>query len=249
MQTWQSDAIRTEAGGVGGSPPPFTLAGDFNSPEPGVPTRRCRLRIRISRCRGACRDGTRLIFFSRNPEFGDFRAFPVAVSRHACRVLATVGVLALAGCATTPSGGGPPAPTTPEAVKAAVAARAKARWEALVKNDIDRAYTFLSPGFQRGDFTREIQGDGAPPRVPRREGRQRDLRGRRLQGPGARHLRSPQDEGNHDAHRRVVDNSRTGRPGTCCRTDESAISVAGLRRCAKSTVGPHGAGRFVCKKR
>jgi hypothetical protein len=54
-------------------------------------------------------------------------------------------MLALAGCATTPSGGGSAAPASPEAVKAAVTARANARWDALVKNDIDRAYTFLSP--------------------------------------------------------------------------------------------------------
>jgi hypothetical protein len=86
-----------------------------------------------------------LVFFGRILEFGDFQAFPVAVSRHACRVLATLGLLALAGCATAPSGGGSAALTTPEAAKAAVTARAGARWEALVKNDLDRAYAFLSP--------------------------------------------------------------------------------------------------------
>jgi len=74
-----------------------------------------------------------------------FEAFPVAVSRHACRVLATVGVLALAGCATTPSGGGTTAPASPDALRATVAERAGARWDAIVKNDLDRAYTYLSP--------------------------------------------------------------------------------------------------------
>jgi len=53
--------------------------------------------------------------------------------------------MTLAGCATPPSGGGAAAPTSPEAVKAAVTARANARWDAIVRNDIDRAYTFLSP--------------------------------------------------------------------------------------------------------
>lgn len=123
----------------------MTLAGDLTSLEPGAAARRCRFRMPVSRRRGARRDGTRLIFFGRIFTFGDFEAFPVAVSRHACRVLATVGVLALAGCATTPPGGGAPPPASPEAVKAAVTARANARWDAIVKNDIDRAYTFLSP--------------------------------------------------------------------------------------------------------
>lgn len=54
-------------------------------------------------------------------------------------------MLALAGCATVPAGGGSAALASPEAAKAAVTARAGARWEALVKNDLDRAYTFLSP--------------------------------------------------------------------------------------------------------
>ena len=87
----------------------------------------------------------RLIFFSRIPGFGKFRAFAVAISRQSCRVLATVGVLVLAGCTTGPPGGDPAALSTPEARQAAVTARAGARWDAIVKNDLDRAYAFLSP--------------------------------------------------------------------------------------------------------
>jgi hypothetical protein len=49
----------------------------------------------------------------------------------------------LAGCAATP----PTADaTSPEAKQAAVAQRASARWDALVKDDLEAAYAFMSPG-------------------------------------------------------------------------------------------------------
>ena len=55
-------------------------------------------------------------------------------------------MLALAGCAGAPSGTGSTPLATPESVRAAVAARAGDRWDAIVKNELDRAYAFLSPG-------------------------------------------------------------------------------------------------------
>src|SRR5512134_1371291 len=64
-------------------------------------------------------------------------AVSVAVSRHACRVLATVCLVALAGCATTPA--------TPEAKQAAVTARATAKWNAMIKDDMEAAYGYMSP--------------------------------------------------------------------------------------------------------
>ena len=63
-------------------------------------------------------------------------------------------MLALAGCAATPQSGSPaPAPavpaasvTTPEAKQELVRTRATARWELLIKDDMDAAYAYLSPG-------------------------------------------------------------------------------------------------------
>ncbi|MFO1316079.1 MAG: hypothetical protein U1F58_10775 [Burkholderiales bacterium] len=57
--------------------------------------------------------------------------------------------MAVTACASAPEGGAPGVPATlatPEAKQAAVAARAKARWDALVRDDMEAAYAFLSPG-------------------------------------------------------------------------------------------------------
>jgi len=61
----------------------------------------------------------------------------VAVSRHACRVAATVLLLGLAACATTPA--------TPEAKQAAVTKRATAKWDAMIKDDMEAVYGYMSP--------------------------------------------------------------------------------------------------------
>lgn len=55
-------------------------------------------------------------------------------------------VVALAGCAGMAGFGGLSADSSPEAKQKAVAARAEARWQALLKGDLDAAYQYLSPG-------------------------------------------------------------------------------------------------------
>ena len=75
----------------------------------------------------------------------------VSVSRHSCRVLATVGLLALVGCASNPQPAAPAAApaasvTSPEAKQALVRQRALSRWDLLIKDDMDAAYAYLSPG-------------------------------------------------------------------------------------------------------
>ncbi len=52
-----------------------------------------------------------------------------------------VVAVAAGGCATTPRVGDSPAER-----EKAVAQRAEARWGALIKGDLDAAYTYLSPG-------------------------------------------------------------------------------------------------------
>jgi hypothetical protein len=87
------------------------------------------------------------MFFGGFSGFRGKSTFPVAVSRHACRVLATVGVLGLASCATPPADkAAGPAPSTPQAKQSLVSERANARWDAMVKDDLDAAYAFMSPG-------------------------------------------------------------------------------------------------------
>ena len=75
----------------------------------------------------------------------------VSVSRHSCRVLATVGLFALAGCATNPQPAAPAAVpaasvTSPEAKQELVRQRASSRWDLLIKDNMDAAYAYLSPG-------------------------------------------------------------------------------------------------------
>ncbi len=94
--------------------------------------------------------------FSRFFDFHAISPITVAVTRHGCRVLATVVLLGLAACATTPGGDRPKpaatvtapgaAPTTPEAKQALVTRRATERWNLLIKDDLDGAYLYMSPG-------------------------------------------------------------------------------------------------------
>ena len=91
-------------------------------------------------------DSQKLVFFPRISRFVDFPAITVSVSRHGCRVLATVGLITAAGCASAPPDAPAAAAATPEAKQALVAKRAASRWDAMVKDDLDTAYAFMSPG-------------------------------------------------------------------------------------------------------
>jgi len=92
-------------------------------------------------------DKLKLVFIPRISSIGAFSACSVSVSRHACRVAATLGLIALAGCASPPPKEvAAPAPATAEAKQALVAKRAASRWDAMIKDDLDTAYTFMSPG-------------------------------------------------------------------------------------------------------
>jgi len=88
-----------------------------------------------------------LILFPSIPPFPANSAIRVAIYRHSCRVLATLGLIALAGCATNAPAPAPVAsPTTPEAKQALVRQRALSRWDLLIKDDIDAAYAYMSQG-------------------------------------------------------------------------------------------------------
>jgi hypothetical protein len=96
---------------------------------------------------------------AKSYSFRVFLVFPrkmfssVVITRRGRRFLATAGLVALAGCAATPpaterSAATPamPAPTTPEARQALVSQRATARWDLLIKDDMDAAYGYMSAG-------------------------------------------------------------------------------------------------------
>jgi hypothetical protein len=74
-----------------------------------------------------------------------FRFASVAKRRHSNVGIALLALAWLGGCATGSGFGGLTADTPAEAKQSAVAVRAKARWEALIKLDIASAYEYLSP--------------------------------------------------------------------------------------------------------
>ena len=87
------------------------------------------------------------MLFSHKFPISSFLRRDVSVSRHSCRVLATLGLLVLASCASTPQPAAPAASvTSPEAKQELVRKRALSRWDLLIKDDMDAAYAYLSPG-------------------------------------------------------------------------------------------------------
>jgi len=74
-----------------------------------------------------------------------FRFESVAKRRHSKVAVTLLAVACLGGCATGSGVGDLTADTPAEAKQSAVAVRAKARWEALIKLDIASAYEYLSP--------------------------------------------------------------------------------------------------------
>lgn len=79
-------------------------------------------------------------------QFLQFWPKGVAKWRHPGPVaVVLVGILGLSSCAVSPVGDGSGAAATPEARNAAVTTRANARWDALIKGDLDAAYLYLSP--------------------------------------------------------------------------------------------------------
>ena len=75
-----------------------------------------------------------------------FSAKGVAKRRHpGLAALAFVALFALASCAVSPVGDGSAPAASSEARSEAVAKRVNARWDALIKGDLDAAYALLSP--------------------------------------------------------------------------------------------------------
>jgi hypothetical protein len=74
-----------------------------------------------------------------------FRYGTVAKRRHSVAGILVLAAGLAGGCASTMGGSGLGPETPADVKKDAVAARAKARWEALIKPDLASAYTFLSP--------------------------------------------------------------------------------------------------------
>jgi hypothetical protein len=75
-----------------------------------------------------------------------FSAKGVANRRHLRpRIMVLVAIFGMASCAVSPVGDGSGAAAAPEARREAVTKRVNARWDALIKGDLEAAYALLSP--------------------------------------------------------------------------------------------------------
>ena len=77
--------------------------------------------------------------------FRHFLWFGVAKRRQWFTVALAAVFAGVAGCASVPGIGGLSRDSPAEAKEKAVTARAQARWDALIKGDVDTAYGYLSP--------------------------------------------------------------------------------------------------------
>src|SRR6186997_165821 len=73
---------------------------------------------------------------SLSTQQAEFRPTSLGVNRIAVRLAAGILAITLGGCAAT----------APRSAEVIVKERAQARWDALVKSDINAAYGYLSPG-------------------------------------------------------------------------------------------------------
>jgi len=79
-------------------------------------------------------------------QVSNFTDLCVAVWRQTGRLVAvSVAVLGLVSCAVSPNGDERAVKAGPGGQQEQVASRAKARWDALVKGDVDATYAYLSP--------------------------------------------------------------------------------------------------------
>jgi hypothetical protein len=87
------------------------------------------------------------MFSSGFSKVHQFAARSVAIWRKAgAFVVISVAVLALASCAMSPNGDGASGTRSADSERDIVSARVQARWDALIRGDLDAAYAFLSPG-------------------------------------------------------------------------------------------------------
>jgi acetolactate synthase regulatory subunit len=79
--------------------------------------------------------------------FANFARFGVVNRRQGAAAAAILGaVLCLASCAVSPIGDGGSGTAVASSDRDLVTARVKARWDALIRGDLDAAYAFSSPG-------------------------------------------------------------------------------------------------------
>jgi hypothetical protein len=105
------------------------------------------------------------MFYAAIVHLTNFPARSVAVWRQAgVAVVVSTLLLTLSSCAVSPSGDGKPGTGSAEAVRDLVTPRVKARWDALIRGDLDAAYAFSSAGTKQAMTLQRFK------RITRKEG-------------------------------------------------------------------------------
>lgn len=105
------------------------------------------------------------MFCAAIERLSNFRARSVAVWRHTgAALMGLTLLLTLSSCAVSPSGDGGAGTGSAEAVRDLVSARVNARWDALIRGDLDAAYAYSSPGTKQAMTLERFK------RITRKEG-------------------------------------------------------------------------------
>ncbi len=139
------------------------------------------------------------------------RSFRARIFRWLARSLGVAVIVAVAGCSTM---GGITKDSTPEAKREAVTERVNARWAALIKGDMDTAYTFLSPASRAVTSLSVYKAQARGKGYQRGEDRKSRLRNRSVQSDADGGVRPPEDERHSDAGSRNPGSSTKDRSGT-----------------------------------
>ena len=86
------------------------------------------------------------MFSTEITRLASFQVVGILFSARFCRALTTMSLVLLGACATPPAPSGATPGASGKSPETIVRQRVAERWDALIRDDIDLAYTYMSPG-------------------------------------------------------------------------------------------------------